>query len=468
MFSRNLQSRPVRSSSAAARTLVVASPVTLLAVLATLLSLPTPPPALAQNAGQSADCITCHQETSPGLYKQWEHSRHAQVKVGCYECHRAIVSDPDAFDHNGFTIATLVTPNDCGRCHQKEVAQFEASHHAQAGNILNSADNYLAGVVAGHPAVVTGCETCHGNNVKIDPGSANKLDRLSWPNSGVGRINPDGSLGSCNACHARHDFSKAQARQPENCGKCHLGPDHPQMEIYEESKHGIAYRANREKLNLESDSWVVGKDYFLAPTCATCHFSATAELPVTHDAGERISWTLRPPISRKQENWTPKRDAMMQVCRNCHGQDFIDGHYYQYDGLVNLYDEKFAKPATAVMDLLKKNGSLKNKASFGNDVEWIYWELWHHEGRRGRMGAAMMGPDYTWWHGLYEVGKHFYLEFIPAVRETGDAEAIAYVDSLLTNDPMHQWWSENKDVTKRRLGSGEIAEIYRRLWSGGR
>ena len=27
---------------------------------------------------------------------------------------------------------------------------------------------------------------------------------------------------------------RAQARQPETCGKCHLGPDHPQKEIYEE------------------------------------------------------------------------------------------------------------------------------------------------------------------------------------------------------------------------------------------
>ena len=29
--------------------------------------------------------------------------------------------------------------------------------------------------------------------------------------------------GSCSACHSRHDFSPRRARQPENCGKCHLG-----------------------------------------------------------------------------------------------------------------------------------------------------------------------------------------------------------------------------------------------------
>ena len=95
------------------------------------------------------------------------------------------------------------------------------------------------------------------------------------------------------ACHSRHSFSKELARQPENCGKCHLGPDHPQKEIYEESKHGIAFYAFREKLKLDSDSWVVGVDYYQAPTCATCHMSATRNQAGTHDVGMRISWTLR-------------------------------------------------------------------------------------------------------------------------------------------------------------------------------
>ena len=56
-------------------------------------------------------------------------------------------------------------------------------------------------------------------------------------------------------------FSSALARQPENCGKCHLGPDHPQMEIYTESKHGIQFRANIAKMNLDAKSWVVGRIY---------------------------------------------------------------------------------------------------------------------------------------------------------------------------------------------------------------
>ena len=84
------------------------------------------------------------------------------------------------------------------------------------------------------------------------------LTPTTWPNTGIGRINPDGSKGSCSACHTRHRFSKEQARRPDACGKCHLGPDHPQIEVYQESKHGILYQAFRDKMNMDKGEWVVG------------------------------------------------------------------------------------------------------------------------------------------------------------------------------------------------------------------
>jgi hypothetical protein len=228
-------------------------------------------------------CTVCHQKNMPALYQQWNMSKHAQNEVSCIDCHGADKADVDAFEHNGATIATLVTPKDCGECHETEAQEVENSYHATAGQILESADAYLAHVAGGHPAAVTGCESCHGTKVVIDPDSPNKLSKKNWPNSGIGRLNPDGSKGSCNACHTRHAFSKAQARQPEACSKCHLGPDHPQKEVYEESKHGNAYFTNIDKMNLASDKWVVGEDYYEAPTCATCHMSATPTMGLTPD-----------------------------------------------------------------------------------------------------------------------------------------------------------------------------------------
>lgn len=422
-------------------------------------------PAMAKKGDKAGEnCAGCHQKENAGLYNQWKNSKHGSEGVSCYDCHKADKGDVDAFEHHGALIATLVTPKDCSQCHAKEAEETMNSYHAHAGEILESADAYLAHVAGGQPIAIVGCESCHGGKVKIDPNAPNKLSKESWPNSGIGRLNPDGSKGSCNACHSRHSFSKEQARQPENCGKCHLGPDHPQKEIYEESKHGIAYRANREKLNMDKDSWVVGADYYQAPTCATCHMSATAKQPVSHDVGKRISWTLRPPVSKHKDDWQQKRGNMQEVCLSCHQQRFIDGHYYQYDALVELYNEKFAKPATEINKMLKDKGLFERKAAFSNEIEWQYWELWHHEGRRARMGTAMMGPDYAWWHGIYDVAHNFYFEFLPSARAYNDKEVNAYIDNLLTNDPMHSWLGKSTADLKAAIKSGELQKVYKNLF----
>jgi len=409
-------------------------------------------------------CMTCHKEKSPGIYKQWFDSDHAAHNITCLSCHQAKRGDADAFTHYDATIATLVTPADCGRCHPKAAKEVGNSYHATAGKILDSADAYLAHVAAGDPVAILGCESCHGGKVEIDPKSPNKLARRSWPNSGIGRINPDGSLGSCNACHTRHRFSKSQARQPEACSKCHLGPDHPQKEVYEESKHGNTYFTSEEMMNLHADSWVVGVDYAAAPTCASCHMSATRNQGITHDVGQRIAWTLRPPVSKHKDNWEAKRSNMQDVCTACHTKTFTDGHFYQLDASVRLYNEKFAKPATELMKIVREKKLLENPASFSNKIEWTYWELWHHEGRRARHGAAMMGPDYTWWHGFYEIAQHFYFKLLPEARDLGDPDVDAFVDQILTSDPMHKWVREQTDDLKKQIRSGEMQKIYARFF----
>ncbi len=387
---------------------------------------------------QSQACVECHKNESRSIYEQWGNSHHFRANVGCFECHSALKEDVDAFEHFGEYISTIVSPRDCARCHEHEVAEFNSSHHAKGGRILGSLDNVLAEVVEGNNGLVTpgfphgvsaaavnGCWQCHGSEVKVI--GDGKLDPATWPNTGIGRINPDGSEGACTACHSRHDFSAAQARTPDTCGKCHMGPDHPQLEIFNESKHGIAYYANIDKMALESPKWVVGEDYDAAPTCATCHMSATTDQPVTHDVGMRISWNNRPPISVRPEvsdaklglpgkdvPWQTRRANMENVCLSCHNQNFIDAFYIQYDGLIDLYHEKFAKPGLALYEAAQP---LLNEVKFSNKIDFVWFELWHHEGRRARHGASMMGPDYTHWHGTYEIAKNFYTEYIPELQE---------------------------------------------------
>ena len=67
------------------------------------------------------------------------------------------------------------------------------------------------------------------------------------------------------------------------------------------------------------------------------------------------------------------------------------------------------------------------------------------EGRRARHGAAMAGPDYTWWHGLYEVSKVFYTDFIPQARALDSK----IVDDTINSMPEHDWFT--KGMTKEQI-----------------
>ncbi|MBI5762512.1 MAG: hydroxylamine oxidoreductase [Planctomycetes bacterium] len=480
---------------------------------------------LAMTPESSRTCVDCHAKSSPAIVEHWKGSTHSHKGVGCVECHQADKGDADGFDHYGQHIATVVTPRDCSRCHVKESQEFAQSHHSKAGNILASLDNTLAetaegmrgffnphsptpgkkiDTVDGMASANLGCRQCHGGKVGLQtkdggmitvddlkPGPDGKPTNIAvlagivrneegkpayhpstWPNTGIGRLNLDGSLGSCSACHSRHDFSPRRARQPESCGKCHMGPDHPQKEIYEESKHGIAFRDLKEQMNLDSESWILGKDYSAAPTCATCHMSGNTKNGgrITHDPGERISWTNRPPISQVMDTdkshrvvtetdptkraeliadtAEQKRNRMKDVCLHCHTPDYVNGFYKQYDDLVVLFNEKFSKAGKKIMTAFYDQGLL-TKQDFDEEIEWTYYLLWHHEGRRARMGASMMGPDYTHWHGMFEVAERFYQEFIPQAQELvsesakhgkkKQADAVNTVIKEILSRPEHTW-----------------------------
>jgi hydroxylamine dehydrogenase len=394
----------------------------------------------------------------PGLVVQWQSSSHWEAGVGCYECHKAINGEPDAIEHNGWTIATIVSPKDCARCHPAEATEQEASHHAQAGDILNSQDALLGQTVGGEPAVAVGCRQCHGSIVKALPDG--RIDPATWPNTGIGRVNPDGSKGSCTACHTRHEFSRAQARKPEACGKCHLGPDHPQKEVYEESKHGILYRAFSDRLNLNRPRWVAGQDYYDAPTCASCHMGASPNRSVTHDVGSRLSWNLRAPLSTRTEGWEKKLASMKDVCYACHGAPFVEGFYNQLERAVDLYNSKFAEPAKGIRAMLMDKGVI-SKQNFDDPIDWTYFELWHHEGRRARHGAAMSGPDYAWWHGFYDVAMHFYNRLLPEAKEACDraGKPEVYeeiVGKYINSDPRQEWFTKGFDPARLKA----IREYY--------
>jgi len=393
---------------------------------------------------QAVACIECHKKASPGVFSDWTMSRHASANITCLDCHQAEPFDPDVSqahykqykrsdqeygrEEYRVPIAAVVTPKDCSRCHPDEVTEYSRSKHANAVEIMWKIDPWLNQGLNSEVERTSGCYYCHGSVLKTENGS---LDPSTWPNVGVGRINLDQSRGSCTSCHTRHRFSVMEARKPEACGQCHLGPDHPQMEIYRESKHGAIYAGFGDKYNwdVSPGSWTPGVDY-RAPTCAACHMSGSGPAATTHDVTERLSWELQAPLTIRpsefaafpaKTNWKVERDKMKGVCLQCHGESWVDDHYIKLDKVVEEYNEVYFKPATGVLDSLYSKGLLDRGRALDEPLEIEYYELWHHEGRRARMGAAMMAPDYAWWHGFYECKKrtmHF-MERANRLIETG-------------------------------------------------
>ncbi|MDD2605865.1 MAG: multiheme c-type cytochrome [Desulfobacteraceae bacterium] len=396
-------------------------------------------------------CIECHRATTPGIFADWAKSRHANANITCLDCHLVQPGDVDiAKDHEKYygrsdlpygedqykvPIASIVTPKDCSRCHPDETTQYSRSKHANTIEIVWKIDPWLNDGMNSNNERKTGCFNCHGTVIAID--ADGNIDPATWPNAGVGRVNLDGSKGSCTSCHTRHRFSIAEARMPEACDQCHLGPDHPQIEIFEESKHGTMYHAYKDEYNFDAagGTWTAGVDY-RAPTCAGCHMSGSGKVFTTHDVTERLSWETQAPLTVRpsefaafpaQTDWQTERNKMKDVCRQCHGDSWINDFYAGFDKAVEEYNEIYYKPARAMMDDLYAKGLLDKTKYFDERLELEFYELWHHEGRRARMGAMMMAPDYSWWHGFYEVKFRFanLMEEAGHLIETGEKAYVA-------------------------------------------
>jgi len=427
-------------------------------------------------------CISCHTKASAGLTQQWQESAHAKSGVNCIDCHQADKSDADAIEHEGQVIATIVSPQDCGRCHTTELKEQQGSVHAEAYSLIAERIPALAHNLTGPAMQAAGCDQCHGSLVKVKGDGS--LDPDTWPNSGIGRINPDGSKGSCSSCHGRHLFSKAQAREPDACVRCHSGPDSPDKEIFEASKHGMIYSSQRDRMNLDADQWVAGKDYTAAPTCVSCHMGAAGKLPSTHDVGLRNAWSLNTPVSEQQylvvlddgsklelpasaevprrgiemekvdgtaakvkavADPKRRRQAMSLVCLECHSKPFTESFMKQFDNVVELYNTKFGGPARALMaELYDKK--LLTPLPFDEPIEFTYWELWHDEGARARHGASMASPNHAWWEGMYLVGRNFYGKFLPQVREVAGSEADAIIERHVGGQDSHGWLKDPNAV----------------------
>jgi hypothetical protein len=356
-----------------------------------------PTSALVEATGK---CAECHRRETSAIVDQYERSRHAVKGVNCLDCHHPAAGQ-EAVDHNGFTIARALTAKNCATCHADEYDQYTRSRHAAPSwAAVNGARDFtpeqralgerwhkgwvdrqpmLVGALEGPAAITSGCNACHA----------------------VGKPNADGSFGTCTNCHARHAASVELARLPSTCGQCHMGPDHSQIEIYEESKHGVLFAAQRDRMNLRADPKRLTTADMSVPTCATCHMSGLEGLAMTHDTTGRLSYYLFEPISTKRPGFERGQAAMKDVCTKCHARSRIDVFYAQAEAVLQATNEK-VQGAQDVMAALRKEGLVSDEP-FRSPIQFDEFDLWHYYGRTAKHGAFMGGSDFVQWHGNYEI-----------------------------------------------------------------
>jgi hydroxylamine dehydrogenase len=296
------------------------------------------------------ECLDCHAIFHPGIVEGWRSGRHAAMTprqamtvedparkvsspdvpealqgnaVGCAECHTLRPdAHADTFEHNGYKVHVVVSPDDCRTCHATEADQYTRNvmSHAYRNLADNTIYQQLQRAILGTPKLEHGklmvtaenedtqadaCYYCHGTVLKVTETEVRDTDAgelefpviAGWPNQGVGRINLDGSKGACTACHPRHSFSMAMARKPHTCKECHVGPDVPAYKVYLSSKHGNIYSSKYQEWNFTKTPWTIGQD-FTAPTCAVCHISLLSNTEGeiinerTHEMKNRLSWRI--------------------------------------------------------------------------------------------------------------------------------------------------------------------------------
>jgi len=441
----------------------------------------------ARVSPQTQGCLGCHSMYTPGIVHDWFSSRHSQTTpadalkkpvierrisvdklpddlsayaVGCYECHsRNPEKHKDSFEHMGFKINVVVTPNDCKTCHPVEVAQYAGSKKANAiKNLMgNPVYHALVDTITGVKKVVNGrittekpsektlhdsCLGCHGTKVEVKGlktvtaamGEISVPNLTNWPNQGVGRENPDGSFGACTACHPRHGFSIEVAREPYTCAQCHLEPDVPAWDVYKESKHGNIFFSKNREWDLTAVPWTVGRD-FKAPTCAVCHNSLVVSpsgavlAERTHDFGARLwvrlfglIYSHPQPLSGdttiiKNKDGLPlpttfsgllaseflidkaeqekRLHSMKVICNGCHSTDWINGHFAKLASTVKETDAMTAA-ATQLVSEAWALGIEDKKNPFDEPIEQRWVKQWLFYSSTIRYASAMTGaPDYT-------------------------------------------------------------------------
>ncbi|MBI1921416.1 MAG: cytochrome C [Geobacter sp.] len=374
--------------------------------------------------GKKSACITCHEKVTPGIVKQFLSGKMGKT-LDCSTCHGT-----EHMSASDVAKAKLPTPDTCATCHPKRVKEFREGKHSIAWAAMKAMP-----MITHQPSSVgggdlKGCSGCH----KIGDKAMSDLKRYG--------------TGGCDACHTRHSFSVAEARDPRACRTCHMGFDHPQWEMWQTSKHGTIYE-------IEPKS---GR----APTCQTCHMPdgkhdvmtawgfLALRLPeddpqwmadrvtilqavgVLDDKGqptERLDVVKAAKVARLDKaSFDKERNKMIDVCAKCHSRSYAQANLNAGDDIIRDVDHIFADSIRTVKALYD-DGIIQKPAGwkYAPDLLQFYeaktvaeqeLHLVFLEYRmRAFQGAFHSNPDYMHWYGWAKVKE-------AATRIKEDAERL--------------------------------------------
>ncbi len=394
-------------------------------------------------------CAECHRKLHPAIVAQFEASAMGKAGVQNPRVHFAAAQITCAACHgtnHDEIMATKgrVPETTCGACHQQiyKEAVLDTGHSYGPGP-GGLGTNWERNIGVPHykqmprKVMEMGCDPCHAQ--------AGATDAKYWSEEQKKYVDTSSLTyrNGCIACHTRHAFNLQEARKPEACYTCHMGPDHPNYEAYMSSKHGSIYVARGQTWDWTKPMAEARWD---TPTCAYCHMLYVGDdgtRTTSHNMTRKIIWGMGVQAATgelKDITVTPenqaKRNEMVKLCLTCHSEDkargyleSADAHKLAGDALVveargilaGLYRDKLIEPSHGQVSAgllpgprftaieMPEGAAQHSPTSLYYDVSPIereYFDLFFFSALKSYKGAFHMSPDYAWWYGYADVLGH--------------------------------------------------------------
>lgn len=397
------------------------------------------------NMAWSDDCVECHKKVTPAAVNQWQESAHAE-KLDCTDCHGK--------DHEAIVAGeAFVDAKVCGRCHEKAFHEHVASKHGMG---LHSGWGCTRNLDTRDPRECAFCHEEGSTRPKTTVQCARFLTQTAEMRSlGCNRCHQVEN--SCASCHTNHITDLAAVRAPESCATCHMGPDHPQWEMWQTSRHGVL-------------SATLGES--AGPTCQRCHMPEGS-----HDISFGV--TMSPAmVQLSGEEFDQRRREMLGICVQCHGQSFSERELKSADAILAQSKKLIMEAEVIIRDLADRDllvPSLQERPhhplrdrELVLDGQMLYEDISHIERLFFKMkkydlaktvkGAFHQNPAYTHWYGNAELKMTLADIKAEAARLKNVPQSLTEPVDSRAGDGLYLSLEEELKILKRKHDRGAISD----------